>query len=136
MNEIVNKFLLAGDEVMPEMQLNSQDLLLKHSLKTNKEWKKLKEIGDSRYIYQNKLDKAYSQHDMAYVDWKDVPRRTAADEVLRGKVFNTAKNPKYGEYQYVLDSILKKFFIKSLLRLLINLLPVMLLKEKFCQTNN
>ena len=90
---------LSGDEVMPEMQLHSQDLLVEHSLKTKKEWKKkLKEIGDSRYIYQNELNKAYSQHDMAYVDLKDVPRRTTADKVLRDKAFNTAKNLKYAEY--------------------------------------
>ena len=27
---------------------------------------KLEETGDSRYIYQNELDKACFQHDMAY----------------------------------------------------------------------
>ena len=32
---------------------------------------KFKEIKDSRYVYQNELDKAYSQHDMAYGDFKD-----------------------------------------------------------------
>ena len=32
---------------------------------------KFKETGDSRYIYQNKLDKACFQHDMAYGDYKD-----------------------------------------------------------------
>ena len=36
--------------------------------------KKLKETGDSRYIYQNKLDKACFQHDMAYGDFKDLAR--------------------------------------------------------------
>ena len=28
--------------------------------------KKFKETGDSRYIYQNELDKTFFQHDMAY----------------------------------------------------------------------
>ena len=32
---------------------------------------KFKEIRDSQYVYQNELDKAYSQHDMAYGDFKD-----------------------------------------------------------------
>ena len=32
---------------------------------------KFKETGDSRYIYQNKLDKACFQHDIAYRDFKD-----------------------------------------------------------------
>ena len=37
-------------------------------LKTKKEYKKLNKLRqrDSRYIYQNELDKAYFQHDMAY----------------------------------------------------------------------
>ena len=36
---------------------------------------------------------------MAYGDFKDLNRRTAADNVLRYKVFNIAKNPKYDGYQ-------------------------------------
>ena len=32
---------------------------------------------------------------MAYGDFKDLNRRTAADKVLRDKAFNIAKNPKY-----------------------------------------
>ena len=65
---------------------------------------KFKETGNSRYIYQNKLDKACLQHDMAYEDFKDLPRRTASDKVLHGKVFNIAKNPKDDGYQRGLDS--------------------------------
>ena len=44
MNEIVNKFLLAGDKFMPEMHL-SQNLpivLVDHLLKIKKEFKNLK----------------------------------------------------------------------------------------------
>ena len=40
--------------------------------------KKVKETEDSRYIYQNELDKACFQHDMAYTGFKDLTRRTAA----------------------------------------------------------
>ena len=36
---------------------------------------KFKETGDSRYIYQNKLDKVCFQQDMAYGDFKDLNRR-------------------------------------------------------------
>ena len=32
-----------------------------------------REAGDSRYIYQNELDKACFQHDVAYGDFKDLP---------------------------------------------------------------
>ena len=57
---------------------------------------KFKETGDSRHIYQNKLDKACFQHDMDYGDFKDLNRRTTSDEVLRDKAFDIAKNPKRG----------------------------------------
>ena len=32
-------------------------------------------MEDSRYIYQNKLDKGSSQHNMAYGDFKDLTRK-------------------------------------------------------------
>ena len=39
---------------------------------------KFKETGDSRYTYQDKLDKVCFQHDMAYGDFKDLTRRNIA----------------------------------------------------------
>ena len=54
--------------------------------------KKFEETWDSRYIYQNELDKAYFQHDMTYGDFKYLNRRTFADKVLRDKEFNIAKD--------------------------------------------
>ena len=45
MNEIVNKFFLAGDKFMPEMHLKQRDLvivLVDHKLKTKKEFRNLK----------------------------------------------------------------------------------------------
>ena len=55
---------------------------------------KFKDTGDTNYIYKNELDKACFQHDMAYVDFKDLAKRTASDKLLRDKAFNIAKNPK------------------------------------------
>ena len=60
---------------------------------------KLKETGDTNYIYKSELDKACFQHGTTYRDFKDLARRTASDKVLRQKAFNIAKNPKYDEYQ-------------------------------------
>ena len=40
---------------------------------------KFKETGYSWYIYQNELDKACFQHDMAYGDLQDLTRRTGSD---------------------------------------------------------
>ena len=76
---------------------------------------KFKETGDSRHIYQNELDKACFQHDMAYGDFKILTRRTASDKILRDKAFNIAKNPKYDGYQRGHASVVYKFFDKKLL---------------------
>ena len=60
---------------------------------------KFQETGDSRYIYENELDKACFQHDMAYRDFKNLAKRTAADKFLRDKAFNIAKDLKYDANQ-------------------------------------
>ena len=50
---------------------------------------------------------------MAYGDFKDLARRTAADNVLRDKAFNIAEDPKYNGYQRGLASMVYKFFDKK-----------------------
>ena len=80
-----------------------------HSLK-NKRINKFKGLEDSRYIYQNELEKACFQHDMAYGGFKDLNRKTAADKVLCDKAFSIAKNLKYDGYQRGLSSIVYNFF--------------------------
>ena len=67
---------------------------------------------------------------MAYGDFKDLARKTASDRFLWDKVFNVAKNPKYGGYQRGLASMFFNFLTKSLkvvvlLHLQINLLLIM-----------
>ena len=80
----------------------------KNKLKTQK----FKETGNSRYIYQNEIDKACFEHNMAYGSFKDLPRRTDSDKVLRDKEFNIAKNPKHDWYQRGLTSMVYKFYDK------------------------
>ena len=95
MNEKVNKFLLVGDKFMPEMHLRQPGFIYSTCgpfTKNKERIQKFKETGDSRYIYQDELKKAYFQHDMAYGDFKDLTRRTASDNILRDKSFNIAKN--------------------------------------------
>ena len=50
---------------------------------------------------------------MAYGDFKDLNRRTAADKVWRDKAFNIAKNPNYDGYQRGLASMVYEFFDKK-----------------------
>ena len=82
---------------------------------------KFKEKGDSRYIYQNELDKACFQHDMDYVDFQDLNRRTAADKILRDKAFNIAKVPKYDGCQCRITSMVYKFFDKKFLTVVLKI---------------
>ena len=81
--------------------------------KYRKNKKKIKETGDSRYIYQNELDKVCFQHDMVYGGFKGLNKRTAADKVLRYKAFNISKCPKDDGYQRGLASMACKMFDKK-----------------------
>ena len=100
MNEIVKKFLLAGDKLMPEMHLRQPGFAYSACelfTKKKERIQKVKQTGDSRQVYQNVLDKACFQHDMDYGDFKDLTRRAAFDKILP-KEFNIAKNPRYDGY--------------------------------------
>ena len=50
---------------------------------------------------------------MAYGDFKDSTKITAADKVLRNKAFNIAIDLKYDGYQTGLTSMVYKFFDKK-----------------------
>ena len=98
---------------MPEMHLRQPRFTYSACgsfTKTKQRMKNIKETGDSRYSYQNELDKACFQLDTAYGEFKDVNRRTFADKVLLKKVFNIAKDPKYDGYQRGLASMVYKVF--------------------------
>ena len=116
MNEIVNKFLLAGDKFMPEMHLRQPEFTYCACgpfTKNKERIQKLKETGDTNYIYKNELDKDCFQHDMTYGDFKDLAGRTASDKVLTDEAFNIAKNSKYDGCQRGLTSMIHKFFDKK-----------------------
>ena len=86
MNEIVNKFLLAGDKFMPEFHLKHPGFTYSACgrFTIHKERIQNPEIQatkDTKCIYKNELDKACFQHDMAYGDFKDLARKIASDKV-------------------------------------------------------
>ena len=84
MNEIVNKFLLAGDKFMPEMHLKQPGFTYSACgpfTKNKGRIKKFMQTGNTDFIYKNELDKACFQHDMAYGDFKDLARKIASDKV-------------------------------------------------------
>ena len=116
MNEIINKFLLAGDKFMPEIHLKQSGFTYSACgpfTKRRERIQKFKETGGTSYIYKHEIDKVCFQHDITYGDFKDLKRRTFYDKVLRDKAFNIAKNPKYDGYQRGLASMDYKFFDKK-----------------------
>ena len=59
MNDIINKFLLAGDKFMPEIHFRQPGFTYSACgpfTKNKERIQKFKQTGDSRYVYKNKLD--------------------------------------------------------------------------------
>ena len=115
MNNVINKFLLAG-KFVPEMHLRQPRFVYSACGPFTRHKERIKEFkrtGDTRYIYRNELDKACFQHDSAYADHKDLINRTEADKVLKDKAYDIASNPKYDGYQRGLASMVYKFFDKK-----------------------
>ena len=113
MNNIINKFLLAGDKFMPEMHLRQPQFTYSACgpfTKHKQRIQKFKETGDTNCLYKNELDKACFAHDAAYSDSKNLTKRTIADKILRDKAFNIAKDTKYDGYERGLASMVYKFF--------------------------
>ena len=90
MNQMVNKFLLAGDKFMSEMHLRQPGFTYSACgpfTKNKQRIQKFMQTGDTNYIYKNELDKACFQHDMAYGKYKDLEKRTQSDKVFKRQSF-------------------------------------------------
>ena len=95
MNEIVNKFLLAGDKFIPEMHPRFTYSACGSFTKNKERIQKFKETGDSGYSYQNELDEACFQHGMTYGDFKDL------------KILKISKNLKYDGDRFASGAAIK-----------------------------
>ena len=116
MNEVVNKFLLVGDQFMSELHLKRPGFTYSACgpfTRNKKRIEKFTQTGNTNFIYRNELDKACFQHDMAYGKSKDLAKRTQSDKDLRGKAFKIAINKKYAGYQRGLASMVYKFSDKK-----------------------
>ena len=114
--QTVNKFLLAGDKFMPEMHLKQSGFIYSACgpfTKNKERLQRFKETGDTSYIYKNEFDKTCFQHNMTYGDFKDLPKRTFADKVLRDKAFKIGSDQNYDGYQRRLASMVYKFSDKK-----------------------
>ena len=113
MNNTINKPLLAGDKFMPEIYLRQPQFTYSTCgpfTKHEQRIQKVRKTGDTNYIYKNELHKACFVHDAAYSDSKDLTKRTVADNILKNKASDIAKDPKYDGYQRGLASMVYKFF--------------------------
>ena len=116
MNQIANKFLLAGDKFMPEMHLRQPGFTYSAcgpSTKHKQRIQKFMQAGDTNYIYENESDKACFQNDSAYSKYKNLTKRTQSDKILKQQAFEIAANPKHDGYQRGLASMMYKFFDKK-----------------------
>ena len=117
MNNIVNKFLLAGDKLMPEMHLRQPVFTYSACgpfTKHKQRIQKFMQTGNSNYICKNEMGKACFAHDAAYSDSKDLTKRTQSNKVLKYKAFGIASNTKYDGYQKGLASMVYKLFQKKI----------------------
>ena len=86
MNNIINKFLLAGDKFMPEMHLRQPQFVYSACGPFTRHKERIKEFKrtcDTRLLYRNELDKACFKYDAAYAKYKDVENRLISDQKLR-----------------------------------------------------
>ena len=86
MNNVINKFLLAGDKSMPEIHLRQPQFTYSACgpfTKHKQRIQKFKETGDTNYIYKNESNKACFTHDAAYSDSKHLTKRTVGDKIKK-----------------------------------------------------
>ena len=113
MNNMINKFLLAGDKFMPEMHLRQPQFVYSACGPFTRHKERIKEFkrtGDTRLLYRNELDKTCFKHDAAYAKYKDVENRLISDQKLRNCAYDIASNQKYDGYQRGLANMVYKFF--------------------------
>ena len=98
MNNIINKFLLAGDKFMPEMHLRKPQFVYSACGPFTRHKGRIKEFkrtDDTCLLYRNELDKARFKHDAAYAKYEDVENRLILDQKLRNSAYDITSNPKF-----------------------------------------
>ena len=133
MNNIVNKFLLAGYKFMPEMHLRQPQFVYSACGPFTRHKERIKEFkrtGGTRLLYRNELDKACFKHDAAYAKYKDVENRLISDQKLRNSVYDIASNLKYDGYQRGLASMAYNFLTQKLLHLTKKLCQVRVMQSR------
>ena len=116
MKEIINRFLLVGHKLMPEMHLKQPDFIYSACgpLTKNKERiEKFMQTRNTSFIYKTNLIKLVFSMIWLMAKKKDLAKITQPGKVLRDKAFKIASDPKYDGYQRGLASMVCQFFDKK-----------------------
>ena len=116
MNKIFNKFLLTGENFMPELHLKLPGFTYRVCGPFTKHCEsihKFRETGNLKHVHRNELDKACFAHDAAYSDSKNLAKRTISDKILKNRAYEIPRNCNYDRYQRALASMVYKFFDKK-----------------------
>ena len=98
MNKHINKFLLTGTKVMPELHLKQLEFTYSACgpfTKYRERIQTFRETGNLRPLYRSELDKTCFAHYAAYSDSKHLPRRTISDKILKDRAYEIHRNRKY-----------------------------------------
>ena len=116
MNKIFNKFLLARDKFVPELNVrppgftySASGLFTKHRVRIQK----CKDKSDLKHVYKNQLDKACFAYYAEYSTSKDLAKRTISNMIWKDKAYEIATYPKYDGYQREIASIVYNSFNKK-----------------------
>ena len=116
LNEIIDKFLLAGDKFLPELYLKQPGFIYSASrpfTKHRERISKFRIIVNLKHSYRTELPKACFSHDTAYSDRKDLANRTISDQIFKASAYEIARNRGYDGYQRALASMVYKIFDKK-----------------------
>ena len=75
--------------------------------------KKVRETGNFKHLYRNKLVNTCFAHDAANCDSKNLASKTFSDKSLKGRAYEIARHCKYDGNQKVLVSMIYKLFIRK-----------------------
>ena len=108
MNKIINKFLLTGDKFVLELHLKQPGFTYSARgpfTKHRERIRKIRETGNLKHFYRNKLEKACFTYEAAYSNSKDLAKKTISDKILQDRAYEIGRNPKYDGYLKALASM-------------------------------
>ena len=104
MTKIINKFLLTGDKLMPELHLKQPGFTYSACgpfTKHRERIQKFRETGHLEHLYRNALENTC------------FAKRTISDKILKDRTYEIARNRNYDGYQRALASMVCNFFDKK-----------------------